>query len=97
MFTIEFSEDAERHLDSFSGPDQRMILAGIEEQLSHQPDIRTRNRKPMRANALGRWELRVQRFRVIYNIEMEKETVVITAIATKDGNKFLIDGKEYPL
>ena len=97
MFSIDISDDADRHLDFFPAHDQMIILAGIEEQLSHQPNVRTRNRKPMRQNLLGRWELRIQRFRVIYNIEVETETVVVMAIAAKEGNKFVIEGKEYPL
>ena len=74
-----------------------MVFDAVEEQLGHQPTVETRNRKPMRKNPLGRWELRIQRFRVIYNIETEANTVVVTAIATKEGNKFIIEGKEYPL
>jgi hypothetical protein len=45
MFEIRFSEDAERHLKGFSARDRRLLLDVIEEQLTHQPTVPTRNRK----------------------------------------------------
>lgn len=97
MFEIRFSEDAERHLKAFATRDQRIIVRAIEEQLVHQPAVPTRNRKLLRTNPLAAWELRVQDFRVLYNVEEEVVTVFVVAIATKEGNKFIIDGEEYPL
>jgi mRNA-degrading endonuclease RelE of RelBE toxin-antitoxin system len=97
MFEIRFSEDAERHLKQFPARDRRILLAAIEEQLTHQPIVPTRNRKQLRPNPLAAWELRVQEFRVLYNVEEEVVTVLVVAIAVKEGNKFIIEGEEYPL
>jgi mRNA-degrading endonuclease RelE of RelBE toxin-antitoxin system len=97
MFEIRFSEDAERHLKQFSARDRRILIAAIEEQLAHQPTVPTRNRKLLRANPLATWELRVQEFRVLYNVDEAIVTVLVVAIAVKEGNKFIIDGEEYPL
>jgi mRNA-degrading endonuclease RelE of RelBE toxin-antitoxin system len=97
MFEIRFPEDAERHLRGFAARDRRTIIEAIEEQLLHQPTTPTRNRKLLRANPLAAWELRVQQFRVLYNVDQEIVTVFVVALAVKDGNRFIIDGEEYPL
>jgi mRNA-degrading endonuclease RelE of RelBE toxin-antitoxin system len=73
------------------------VIQAIEEQLTYQPTVPTRNRKQLRANPLATWELRVQEFRVLYNVDEDIVTVFVVAIAVKDGNKFLIEGEEYPL
>jgi mRNA-degrading endonuclease RelE of RelBE toxin-antitoxin system len=97
MFEIRFSEDAERHLKAFPARHRRTLIQAIEEQLTYQPTVSTRNRKQLRANPLATWELRVQEFRVLYNVDEDIVTVIVVAIAVKDGNKFLIEGEEYPL
>jgi mRNA-degrading endonuclease RelE of RelBE toxin-antitoxin system len=97
MYEVRFSEDAERHLRELSARDRRTLVRAIEEQLVHQPTIPTRNRKQLRPNALAAWELRVQEFRVLYNVDEEVILVLVVAVAVKDGNRFIIDGEEYPL
>ncbi len=97
MFEVRVSEDAERHLKEFSARDQRVLLRAIEEQLTQQPTVSTRNRKQLRANPLATWELRVQQFRVLYNVDEDVVTVFVVAVAVKEGNKFIIEGEEYPL
>jgi mRNA-degrading endonuclease RelE of RelBE toxin-antitoxin system len=86
MFEIRFSEDGERHLKAQSARDRRIIVSAIEEQLTHQPTLPTRNRKLLRANPLAAWELRVQHFRVLYNVEQDVVTVTIVALAVEEGN-----------
>jgi mRNA-degrading endonuclease RelE of RelBE toxin-antitoxin system len=97
MFDIQFSEDAERHLKAFTARDRRLIVEKIEEQLTHQPNTPTRNRKQLRANPLATWELRIQAYRVLYNVDEKVVTVLVVAIAVKEGNKFIIEGEEFPL
>jgi mRNA-degrading endonuclease RelE of RelBE toxin-antitoxin system len=97
MFVIRFSEDAGRHLKAFSAGDRRTVVQAIEEQLTHQPTVATRNRKQLRMNPLATWELRVQEFRVLYNVDEDIVTVFIVAVAVKEGNSFIIEGQEYPL
>ncbi len=49
----------------------------------------------MKANDLAVWELRVDRFRVYYDVVTDPELVVkIRAIGVKTGNQVLIAGKE---
>src|SRR5437879_363954 len=97
MFDIQFSESALRQLRAFAVRDQRIIVAAIDDQLSHQPTLPTRNRKQLRANPLAAWELRVGQFRVLYNVDEDQEIVFIVVIAIKVGNRFIIEGEEYPL
>jgi mRNA-degrading endonuclease RelE of RelBE toxin-antitoxin system len=97
MFTIDLSDDALEELRQFRKRDSTIILDEIERQLTYQPNVETRNRKPLRSHPLGEWELRVDKFRVFYDIDMENETVLIKAVGVKMGNKLFIRGKEFSL
>jgi mRNA-degrading endonuclease RelE of RelBE toxin-antitoxin system len=97
MFDIRFSEDADRHLAGMSARDRKIVIRTTEEQLKHQPTVATRNRKRLRPNSLAEWELRVQKYRVLYNVEEDIVTVSVVAIAVKEGNRYVIEGEEYPL
>ena len=46
-----------------------IVLDAVDEQLTHQPTVETRNRKPMRPNPLAPWELRIGVLRVYYDVE----------------------------
>lgn len=93
-YRIEYSPDAEDHLRSLKKRQQRAILDKVEEQLTHQPAVETRNRKPMRPNPLAPWELRIGNLRVYYDIEEEPERIVlIRAVGIKERDQVRI-GKE---
>ncbi|HLQ46893.1 MAG TPA: type II toxin-antitoxin system RelE/ParE family toxin, partial [Planctomycetaceae bacterium] len=62
--------------------------------LKHQPNVPTRNRKPLRDDAEDRWEVRIGDFRVFYRVLFDGQTVVLTAIGRKAHNRLLIDGEE---
>ena len=91
-FDIDYSNDAERQIKQLSARDQKIVLDAIEDQLRHEPARPTRNRKKLRDNPLAQWELRV-----FYDIMEADVTVAVIAIAEKRGNKYFIEGKEYPL
>lgn len=94
---IDFSEDAERHLDRLTARERGILLDAIDEQLIHQPTQQTRRRKRLRPNPLATWELRVGDFRVFYNVEEERNTIVIIAVGIKEHNVLRIEGQEYQL
>ncbi len=96
-FEIEFSEDAERHVRQLSVRNRKVVLDAIEQQLAHQPTTPTRNRKLLRSNPFATWELRVQDYRVFYNVEEDRVVVVIVAVGEKQGNKLYVDGEEFKL
>lgn len=58
-YHIEYSPEAEDHLRGLTARQQKMILDAVDEQLTHEPTVETRNRKPMRPNPIAPWELRV--------------------------------------
>ena len=96
-YSIEFSEDAERHLSLLRARDRPIVLDAIEEQLTHHPTVAIRNRKLLRENPLASWELRVEDLRVFYNVDDERRVVIVVAIGRKVHNVLTIEGKAYSL
>ena len=97
MFTIDLSDEALEELRQFRKRDSTTIVDEIERQLTYQPDVETRNRKPLRAHSLSQWELRVDKFRIFYDIDVENRTVLVKAVGVKIGNKLFIRGEEFIL
>jgi mRNA-degrading endonuclease RelE of RelBE toxin-antitoxin system len=97
MFSIEFTEQAKQDLKWFRKAEQKIILSGIYENLSYEPSLATRNRKPLRPNSTAIWELRIGEFRVLYNVDKDIQIVSIERIGEKSGNKLLFQGKEISL
>ena len=62
------------------------VLDAIERQLTHEPLIETRNRKPLRPNPIAAWELRAWALRVFYAFAAEAVSLLrdIAASATRD-------------
>ena len=96
-FRVEFTEKAFGHLESFRRFERNIILDAIKAQLPHQPVQETRHRKLLRANPLADWELRVQDFRVFYEVDPENHVVRIIAIGHKEHNALFIGGEEIQL
>jgi addiction module RelE/StbE family toxin len=94
-FQIGFTADGKKDLDYLSARERRIITASLKKQLLQEPLKETRNRKKLRDNALGPWELRVGRFRVFYKVEQDVVTVV--AVGSKQHNQLFIRGKEVQL
>jgi mRNA-degrading endonuclease RelE of RelBE toxin-antitoxin system len=95
-YEIQFVASARRQLDALAVPERTGIVAAIEEQLSHEPQVETRNRKQLRPNPVAPWELRIGKARVFYDVE-ESAKVTILAIGKKEGDKLYIEGKEIQL
>jgi mRNA-degrading endonuclease RelE of RelBE toxin-antitoxin system len=96
-YRIEMTEDAKADLSCYTAFERKLILSEIRGQLTHQPSVITRNRKALRENPIARWELRVDEFRVSYELDEESETVVIVAIGHKEHESLLIRGKKVQL
>ena len=95
-YEIRFASSAKRHLRAFLVPERAMIVAGVENQLAHEPLVETRNRKRLRANPIAPWELRVRDTRVFYEVD-EPGVVTVLAIGAKRGNRLYIGGEEIEL
>ena len=76
-FEIEYSPDAEDHLRALTARQRSMAMDAVDEQLRNQPDVETKNRKPMRPNQVAPWELRIGALRVYYDIETDPENRVL--------------------
>lgn len=101
-FEILLSSDADGHLDSIDSKHHSLILDSIEDRLSYQPLVETRNRKPIRQPAAFQdaWEIRFgpeNRFRVFYQVDLEELQVCVLAIGRKDGNRLFVGGEEIEL
>ncbi len=96
-FTVKFTKPAYRHLKAFRRYDRNRILDGIKEQLIHKPQEETRNKKLLRQNPLADWELRIQPYRVFYDVDETQRVVRILAVGIKERNKLIIGGEEVTL
>jgi mRNA-degrading endonuclease RelE of RelBE toxin-antitoxin system len=94
MYDVEFTEDAIDDLRSLRKHEQATILDAIDQQLVHEPLTETRNRKPLRANDLSQWELRVNRFRIFYDVAEPDTLVVVKAVGWKEHNTLHLRGRE---
>ena len=86
-YRIEYSPVVEGHLRALSARQRSMVFDAVERQLSNQPDVETRNRKPMRPNPLAPWELRVGDLRIYYDVHRQPNPVVqVLAVGLKQRN-----------
>lgn len=86
------------HMAAIERKHHSLIRKAIDQQLRFDPDLPTRNRKPLlRETALGAvWEVRCgpgNRFRVFYDVRHDQRRVVVLAIARKVRDELFV-GKE---
>ncbi len=93
MYELRFAVGVEDDLKKIRVHDRRRILDSIEEQLTHQPTLATRNRKLLidltpawEANP-PLWELRIGAYRVFYDVDEEEKEVYVRAVRRKPPDK----------
>jgi mRNA-degrading endonuclease RelE of RelBE toxin-antitoxin system len=101
-YELIYDPDVLNHLVKIEKKYHSLIRREIERQLSYQPELETKNRKPLlRASTLGSaWELRFgpeNRFRVFYRTEAELRQVYILAVGMKVKERLFVGGKEFDL
>jgi mRNA-degrading endonuclease RelE of RelBE toxin-antitoxin system len=97
-YIIEYSPEAEDHLRWLTARQQTIVVDTVDRQLPNQPDVETRNRKPMRPNPVAPWELRIGDLRVYYEVKDDPEpTVVVLAVGIKDRDRVRIGGETVKL
>src|SRR5438105_1900512 len=94
-FALVYAPAVKEHLRAIETKYHALIHSETEAQLLFQPDVETRNRKPLkRPVAFGaEWELRLgpdNRFRVFYQVNAEAHEVLVLAVGAKDKNRLLI-------
>jgi mRNA-degrading endonuclease RelE of RelBE toxin-antitoxin system len=89
VFEIRFAEGVEEDLRKIRIYYRNQILDAVEEQLAHEPHIRTRNRKlldnliPPWQTVAPIWELRVGEYRVFYDVLPGESVVYVRAVRRK--------------
>jgi mRNA-degrading endonuclease RelE of RelBE toxin-antitoxin system len=97
-YIIEYSPEAEDHLRRLNARQQRIVLDTVDRQLLNEPEVETRNRKPMRPNPVAPWELRIGALRVYYEVKNDPPFVVtVLAIGVKERNEVRIGGERIKL
>lgn len=97
MYEIAFAQEALKDLMAFRKFEQQIIISNIDTQLAHEPTVETRNRFRMRPNDVAEWELRIDRFRVFYNVADDVQIVRIEVIGVKRGNQLFVRGQRREL
>lgn len=94
-FSVDITSTARGDLRYFRAYEQRIITDGIRTYLTSEADTETNKRKQLEPNAIATWELRIDHYRVFYDInEMQ---VYVIAIGYKAHNDFYIRGRRVVL
>lgn len=97
-YIIEFAESVKEHMRYLSAFERALMLDSVDEQLTCEPLVETRNRKQLRPNPLAPWELRVDDLRAYYDVTADAPGVVqVLAVGRKIGNRVMIAGREVRL
>ena len=89
MYTIEFSEMAVGHLEEVKPFIRNRILDEIEEQLTTEPVRITRRKKTLKGvkppwlRVPPVWQLRIEDYRVFYDVDEQLKTVTVHAVLFK--------------
>lgn len=92
-YILDMTEDANEDLSYYRAFERKLIIDEIAVQLVDQPDIETHNRKRLRDNPIARWELKVGKFRVFYEIDADEQLVTVVSVGHKEHNVLYIRGK----
>lgn len=98
-FALVYADDVKQHLKAIDTKYHSLIKSEIETQLLHEPDVETKNRKPLKRSmeSGAEWEIRFgpdNRFRVFYSIDADDREVQVLAVGVKERNRLLIGGEE---
>jgi mRNA-degrading endonuclease RelE of RelBE toxin-antitoxin system len=102
-YEIDFAASVKGQLETLTARQRATVLAAIEQQLTHEPLVETRNRKLLRPNPLAPWELRVGQLRVFYDVSAPEPgsnvagIVHVLAVGTKKGNVLWIGERKVDL
>ena len=101
-FEIRFDPLAIEHFDRIDPKYDSLLQRVIETKLVYEPMLETRNRKRLlRDTAIGAtWEIRCgpnNRFRILYQVDVEERVVLIVAVLTKIGNALFAGTERFEL
>ena len=93
VYKITYSNAVADDLKSIGAADRSQILDEIEVQLAHEPSQKTRNRKilvglvPPWEHVPPVWELRINEYRVFYDVDDKAKHVMVRAVRHKPPHK----------
>lgn len=98
-FRIVYHSRIQSHLAAIERKYHSLIRHHIDIQLSYEPEVATRNRKPIVQPFVfeATWEIRFgpqNCFRVFYEVDQVESVVSVLAIGEKKGNRLYIGGEE---
>jgi mRNA-degrading endonuclease RelE of RelBE toxin-antitoxin system len=80
----------------FGRKDGRLLLDAAEQRLAHDPTAEDRNLKTLRTNPVAQRELRLfGKYRVLFNVDTESETVTVVLVGEKRGDALIVRGEEF--
>lgn len=97
-FEIIYAPLVREHIKAIDRKHHSLIKEAIEGQLQVDPDVETRNRRPLKRPATigAKWEIQFgpyNRFRVFYKVNYDDGQGEILAIGEKEGSQLLIGGE----
>ncbi|MCL5997705.1 MAG: type II toxin-antitoxin system RelE/ParE family toxin [Chloroflexi bacterium] len=98
-FELVYAPLVKHHLGVIDRKYYALIREVIETQLGVEPDVETRNRKPLKRPSIfgATWEIRFgpgNRFRVFYRVDRRDDRVYVLAVAEKKRERLVIGGEE---
>ena len=97
-YPLIYAPATKEHLLEIEKENHALIRDAIVEQLTFEPEVESRNRKPLKRPVVpdSEWELRFghqNRFRVFYRVRENPRQVEILAIGVKNGKDLMIGGQ----
>jgi len=101
-FSLIYAPQVKTHIKAIERKYHSLIRHTIEDQLTYNPDVETKNKKPLkRPVELGaEWEIRFDpdnRFRIFYEVDRENRQVCVLAVGVKKGNQLFLGREEISL
>jgi len=91
-YRIDFSGGAKADLRALGKTDGVKVLDRIERHLTHQPTLQGQSRiKRLRPGTFPPYRLRVEEFRVYYDVDEQRQVVVIPGIVPKAQSAARLD------
>jgi len=93
MYDIEYSVDVEKDLKKIKKYYRNLIYNAVDEQLPYEPTKQTKNRKillnliPPWEAIPPVWELKVEDYRVFYDVDEDNKKVYVRAVRLKPPGK----------
>ncbi|MEZ4663330.1 MAG: type II toxin-antitoxin system RelE/ParE family toxin [Caldilineaceae bacterium] len=95
MYEIDFTQTAIDDLRHFRKFEQNIILDAIETRLTYEPTAETQNRFRRDPPEIAAWELRIGKFRVLYDADDAIMIVRIERIGDKPNNTLRLRGQQW--